>query len=109
MHSDIRRIAVIGAGLMGHGIAIDFARAGFEVSLYDIDEVKLQAGRQNIAASLARLQTMGLIDAEAARAVPQRIRLTTNLSEAATAADVAIESVVENLEVKHRIFAELDR
>ena len=105
----IRRIAVIGAGLMGHGIAIDFARAGFDVALYDIDDAKLQAGRGSIDASLARLQSMGLMSAEQARAVPQRIRLTTVLADAVSSADVCIEAVLENLDVKHRIFAELDR
>ncbi len=106
---DIHRITVIGAGLMGHGIAIDFARAGFEVALYDQTDAKILDGERNIVASLHRMQRLGLIDAAGVNAVPARITLTTDLKAAAGSADFVIESVVENIAIKHTIFSELHR
>jgi 3-hydroxybutyryl-CoA dehydrogenase len=105
----IKRITVIGAGLMGHGIAIDFSRAGYDVELYDQTDAKLLEGQRAIAASLHRMQRLALIDAAAVQAIPKRITMTTELKQAAGTADIVIESVVENIAIKHTIFSELHR
>jgi 3-hydroxybutyryl-CoA dehydrogenase len=105
---DIRRIAVIGSGLMGHGIALDFALAGYDVCLNDVSEEKLAHALETIKGNLQMMTRIGFARAEDAATAPARIRTSTVLKTAAESADVVIEAVVENLEVKERIFSELD-
>ena len=104
----IRRIAVIGAGLMGHGIALEFAANGYDVRLQDQSEAQLAKAEASIAEGLGRLVAAGRILAAEAAAAPGRISLTSSLSEAVQDADVVIEAVTENIDVKRAIFAELD-
>ncbi len=104
----IRRIAVIGAGLMGHGIALEFAANGYDVSLQDQSEAQLAKAEASIAEGLGRLVSAGRISESAAAAAPARITLTSSLPEAVRDADVVIEAVTENIDVKRPIFAELD-
>jgi 3-hydroxybutyryl-CoA dehydrogenase len=103
----IQRIAVIGAGLMGSGIAQVAAQAGYDVVLRDTTSEALDRALSAIAASQARFvakNTMTPDDAAAARA---RISTTTSLDDAA-GADLVVEAVFEQLEVKRQVFAELD-
>lgn len=106
---DITRISVIGAGLMGHGIALQFALGGYEVILNDLSEENLQRARDNIASTLQLLQEMGLVDEESAAAAPNRLQTSTSLEESAADVDFVIEAVFEDLPLKRRVFAELDR
>jgi len=105
----IRQIAVIGAGLMGHGIALDFALAGFEVNLQDVDDQKLAQATATIQATLQMLAAAGVVPRENAGAVSARIRAVRELQAAASPADLVIESVFEDLALKRKIFAELDQ
>ncbi len=105
----IRRIAVVGAGLMGHGIAQEFAVAGYDVALHDVSEERLARALEGIAENLRALAGLGLADAALAGAVPAAIRAGTDLGEVVADADVAIEAVTEDLPLKQRIFGELDR
>jgi len=105
----IQRIAVIGAGLMGHGIALDFAVAGYDIRLHDLTADALARAQENIAEALQRLEQLGLITAEQRSRAPERIRGSVNLPDVVADVDFVIESATENLEVKRRIFAELDR
>ena len=105
----IRRIAVIGAGIMGHGIAQEFAVAGYEVGLYDVDAGRLTAARDRIKANLARLETAGVIAPDIAMTAPDRIRTSTVLAEATAGADYVVEAAPEQLPLKRDLFAELDR
>jgi 3-hydroxyacyl-CoA dehydrogenase len=104
----IRRIAVIGAGLMGHGIALEFAANGYDVRLQDQSEAQFAKARTSIAEGLSRLVAAGRTTGAEAAAAPSRITLTTSLPEAVQDADVVIEAVTENIDVKRAIFAELD-
>lgn len=106
---DISRLAIIGAGLMGHGIAQEFALAGYEVHLHDISDDKLQQAAQNIQANLQRLTAMGTVSPQQAEAALKKIHPSTDLSVVAAQADVVIEAVLENLELKQAIFQKLDR
>jgi 3-hydroxybutyryl-CoA dehydrogenase len=106
--SAIRRIAVIGAGLMGHGIALEFAAHGYDVSLQDQSEAQLARAEASIAEGLGRLVTAGRITEAEAAAAPARITLTSSLPDAVKDADVVIEVVTENIDVKRPIFAALD-
>ena len=105
---DIRRIAVVGAGTMGHGLAQEFAVAGYEVSLVDVDEPRLAAAMRSIAGNLEMLVGLGLLSHEQAEPAPARIHPTTSLAEAAADADYVVEAVFENLPLKQQIFRQLD-
>ena len=106
---EIGRIAVVGAGLMGHGIAQEFALAGYDVHLNDLNEEKLRQAADTVRDNLEMLVGMGLISRNQADSAPSRLHTTTALSEAVREADVVIEAVFEDLALKQRIFAELDR
>jgi 3-hydroxybutyryl-CoA dehydrogenase len=103
-----QRIAVIGAGLMGSGIAQVSAVAGLDVVMRDVSEQALQAGLAGIQKSLARFANKGTITEDEVAAALGRITVTTDLS-AAGDADVVVEAVFENLEVKRQLFVDLDR
>jgi 3-hydroxybutyryl-CoA dehydrogenase len=105
----ITRITVVGAGLMGHGIALDFALAGLPVELHDVDETTLAQAISRIRASLELLVAAGRLAPEAIGTVAERIRPRVELPAAAAEADLVIESVFEDLALKHLVFRELDR
>lgn len=106
---DIRRVAVIGAGTMGHGIAHVAAQAGMDVALFDSFDGAAGKGlskiRENLEKGVARGKLSGT-DRDSALA---RIRVETSMDAAACEADLVIEAVVESLGVKTALFAELDR
>lgn len=102
-------IAVVGAGLMGSGIAQVSAQAGHDVVLRDVGEDALARGRAAIEKSLDRIVQKGTLSAEDAAATLTRITTTTDLEEAATGADIVVEAVFEKLEVKHEVFRVLDK
>ncbi len=105
---DVRRIAVIGAGLMGHGIAQEFAVAGYDVRLQDMSDEHLDRAMTRIRANLTLMAEAGMIDADRAAAAPSRLHPTTSIAEAGSDADIVVEAVFEDLELKQRIFTELD-
>ncbi|EMI09247.1 3-hydroxyacyl-CoA dehydrogenase family protein [Anoxybacillus gonensis] len=102
-------IAVIGAGLMGSGIAQSLAMGGKTVYLYDISDAALEKGMNSIQKSLARFVKAGKLSEQEATAVLARIQPETNLHEAVKAADVVIEAVPEHLPLKKQVFEQLDR
>jgi 3-hydroxybutyryl-CoA dehydrogenase len=104
----IRHIAVVGAGLMGHGIALEFAANGFDVALHDQSPAQLERARGSIAEGLQRLVDAGRVSEDAAAAAPAHISMTTDLRAAVADADLVIEAVSENLDVKRAVFYELD-
>ncbi|MFJ3764130.1 3-hydroxyacyl-CoA dehydrogenase family protein [Streptomyces sp. NPDC090082] len=103
-----RKLAVIGAGLMGSGIAQVSAQAGWDVVLRDVTDAALTRGTDGIKASYDRFVAKGKLAAEDAGAALGRITATTEL-EAVADADVVVEAVFENLDVKHEIFRSLDK
>lgn len=105
---DVRRVAVIGAGLMGHGIAQEFAVAGYEVRMHDTTAENLDRAMTRIRANLTLMTEAGVVDPAQAEAAPARLHPTTSVAEAGSDADVVIEAVFEDLELKQQIFAELD-
>jgi 3-hydroxybutyryl-CoA dehydrogenase len=106
---NIQRIAVIGAGLMGSGIAQTIAHAGFPVALYDISEEVLQRSLQAIEKSLRRFVKAGQLDEESVRQVMGRIEPVRDLAATCSGVQLVIEAVPENLELKKRVFAQLDQ
>jgi len=102
------KIAVIGAGLIGRAWAIVFARAGFEVALWDAVPQALQGCRQLLADNIGDLAAHGLID-ETPAVVLARIRNADSLADALKDAILVQENVKETVAVKREIFAEMDR
>lgn len=103
----IERVFVAGAGLMGHGIAQVHAAIGKQVTLYEPEHARATAGRDRIAANLARSVAKGRLDEADAEAILARIR-TTDDPALAAAADLVVEAVFEDLEVKSTLWARLD-
>lgn len=102
------RIAVIGAGTMGHGIAQVAAQAGYDTALTDARPDALPAALDRIKANLAGGVERGKLTAEAAAQTLGRIRMCPALGEAAAGADLVIEAIVEDLDAKRSLFAQLD-
>jgi 3-hydroxybutyryl-CoA dehydrogenase len=102
------RVAVVGAGLMGSGIAQVAAQSGWDVTLRDLDDGTVRRGLDAIRTSLLRLASKGKIGADDVDSSLGRITPTTDL-DAAADADIVVEAVFEQLEVKHAVFRELDR
>ena len=105
----MRRIAVIGSGTMGNGIAHVAALAGLEVVLYDIAEEALARGTANIARNMDRQLRSGRLEADEKTAALSRIQATDDLARAVSDAELAVEAVPEDASLKYRLFAELDR
>lgn len=105
----IRQTAVIGAGTMGHALALVFARHGLPTHLVDVDEAVLATARRRIALALETLAAEGMLETGAIPAVIGRIHTTPRLEEACREADFITEAVVEDPGVKRGLFAALDR
>jgi 3-hydroxybutyryl-CoA dehydrogenase len=106
MSSQIKSVAVIGAGQMGVGIAQTIASGGYRVSLYDVDAARLPVALAMIAASLARQVERGASTQAQADAALAAVSPVTTLSDAGKA-DLVIEAAVEDEAVKKAVFAEL--
>lgn len=106
--ADIKVIGVLGSGQMGSGIAQLAAVAGISVVLVDSSESALQKGMEGIRSSLQRFVKKGELSQEAANDALAKVKHTTSLKEMGSA-DVIIEAIVENEDVKKNIFSELDR
>ncbi|MDP2577323.1 MAG: 3-hydroxybutyryl-CoA dehydrogenase [Gemmatimonadota bacterium] len=101
------RAAVVGAGTMGNGVAHVFAQSGFEVILVDVSEDLLENALAAIKKNMDRQVKKGSLDEAARDSALDRIQVATDLS-ATSAAEVVVEAVPENQEVKERIFHTLD-
>ena len=102
------QIAVVGAGQMGSGITHVAALSGYPVTMIDVADAALEKGRTTIAGNLERQVKKGAIDAAARDAALSRITTATNL-DASTGAGVVIEAATERVDLKFRIFEDLDR
>ena len=108
MTREVGAVAVVGAGFMGSGIAESAARAGLDVKLHEPDPAPLERSRGRIEASVERAVAGDKLTAEEAVALVERIEWTTD-PEPLADADVVVEAVVEDAEVKGRVFQDLDR
>lgn len=102
------RIAVVGAGQMGNGIAHVFAQHGFPVTMVDVSAEALARGRSTIEKNLDRQVKKGTIDAPARDDTLARITDATDIAAVAEAT-LVVEAATENVALKHRIFSDLDR
>ncbi|AWD64942.1 3-hydroxybutyryl-CoA dehydrogenase [Priestia megaterium] len=104
---NIETVMVIGAGQMGAGIAQVFAANGYQVSLYDVDQKNTQKGIEGIDKRLKKQVEKGSLSAKEYEGIMERLHLANEIT-AAQKADLIVEAVVEKMEVKQAIFAELD-
>ena len=102
---EIKRVSVLGAGLMGHGIAQVCAQGGLEVTLEDIKEDFLQKGLDRVKKYLQGSVERKKMTREKAETVLSRIKVSTSLKEAAENADLVVEAILENMEIKKEINA----
>ncbi len=104
----IEKITVIGAGTMGHGIAQVAAQAGYRVVLEDINEAFVGRGLARVKDNLQKGVERGKLSADELSATLSRIQTSTDLAQAVTDADLIVEAVIEKLDAKQQLFAELD-
>jgi 3-hydroxybutyryl-CoA dehydrogenase len=101
------RIAVLGAGQMGNGITHVFAQSGYDVTMIDISSDALEKGKATIAGNLDRQIRKGTLQAADKDAILGRVKTATS-TDAIRDADLVIEAVTENRDLKFKIFADLD-
>jgi 3-hydroxybutyryl-CoA dehydrogenase len=106
--NEIKAVAVLGAGTMGHGIAQVCAAAGCRVRLFDITEAAVASGAARIATNLEKGIERGKVTSEERDAVLARLTTTAVIAEAVRDADLVIEAAPESMELKTKIFAEVD-
>jgi 3-hydroxybutyryl-CoA dehydrogenase len=109
MNMEIKKIAVLGAGVMGHGIAQVCAQAGYEINLRDIEDEFVQSGISKIRKFLSGgVERQRMTQAEA-DAILGRIRGLTDLKDAVKDVDLVIEAIVEDINIKKDMYKELDQ
>jgi 3-hydroxybutyryl-CoA dehydrogenase len=102
-------LAVLGAGLMGHSIALTSAWSGIEVTLQGIDEADIERAGKGIREKLGILQEHGLINERESEQILSRIRTTCNVEEAVKSATFVIEAIPEQLDLKIAFYQQLDQ
>jgi len=106
---EIKKICVLGAGLMGNGIAQVCAQAGFQVAMRDIEQRFIEGGMNNIRKNIGRDVEKGRKTQEDADTILARIKPTLDLKEAASDADAVVEVIVEVMDIKKKVYAELEQ
>jgi 3-hydroxybutyryl-CoA dehydrogenase len=106
--SKIKRISVIGSGIMGHGIGQTFALGGYDVTLNDISNELLSKALLQIRKNLDTFIEFGITTDEAARKALLRIETTTDLKDAVKGSDFVVEALPEIMDLKKRLFKDLD-
>lgn len=105
----VRTIAVLGAGTMGHGIAHAAIAGGYETSLYDVSEAAVEKGRAAIEQVVRKGVELGKVTAADAGAMLERLAPTASLEAALGDADFVIEAAPEKIDLKLRLFADIER
>ena len=106
---EIKKICVLGAGLMGSGIAQVSAEGGYEVSMRDIEDRFVQGGLNIIKKNYERAVSKGKMTQEQANAFLSKVKGTLDLAEAVKSAEIVIEAVIENMDLKKQVYRELDQ
>lgn len=106
---DIRSISVLGAGIMGHGIAQAFLMGGYPVRLYDIKDTILDTARSHIKKNMEMFAQEGLLEASQVSQAMERLFTTTELARAVEGADFIVEAAPEDLALKQELFAKVER
>lgn len=105
----INKVSVIGAGTMGNGIAHVFAQQGFKVTLVDVSPAQLDKALLNITKNFDRQIAKGVVTEEQKKNALSNIATETDLGKGVSAADLVVEAATENVELKLKIFEQLDK
>ena len=103
------KVAIIGAGTMGHSFAMLFAQGGHQVNLQDISDDILARADRFIAAGLETMALAGLFDLQERPEVMSRIQYTTDLAQAVAGVDLVVEAIIEDVQAKKDLFGKLDK
>ena len=106
--ADIKKVSVIGAGIMGHGIGLTYARHGYRVVLNDLNKTILANAMSHIKDELRTLAENELISSDMIETTLSRITTTTDLEETVKDADFVTEAVWEDVELKQNLFRDLE-
>ena len=106
---EIRTIAVLGAGTMGHGIAHAAAAGGYQTRMYDVSDAAVEKGRAAIEQIVRKGVELGKLDAADAGALLGRLTVTTSLNDALQGSDFVIEAAPEKIDLKLQLFADIQR
>jgi 3-hydroxybutyryl-CoA dehydrogenase len=107
MSVDTSPVGVVGAGTMGVGIAVTVARAGYPVVIHDLDQARVERGREQVQAFLRRSVELGKLDAAVMETAVAALSASTSLADLAPCSTV-IEAIFEDVAVKAKTFGELD-
>ncbi|MBN1381953.1 MAG: 3-hydroxyacyl-CoA dehydrogenase family protein [Deltaproteobacteria bacterium] len=107
--TDINKVAIVGAGLMGYGIGVDFARTGYETWMYNTREETSHTAMERAREALSLFVEADMMSAAEADAAYAHLHPTIHLEQAVENADYVSESALESLSLKRQIFADLDR
>ena len=102
------KVLVVGSGVMGPGIALSFAQGGVNVAVTDMEKNALAEGQRTIEEALELFVDQGFVESSDVPVIMGRIEFTHDLKKAADGADLAVEAVSENPEIKEAVFRELD-
>ena len=105
----VEKVTVLGAGVMGHGIAQLAATVGFKVTIRDIEQPLLDGARKVIEGSLSKLVQRGRMTEKDSQEVLNRITMVLDLTEAVKEADLIVEAVPEKMSIKHQVWGEVSR
>jgi 3-hydroxybutyryl-CoA dehydrogenase len=105
---DVKTVAVLGAGTMGHGIAHAAMAAGYDTVLYDVNQAAVDKGTAAIAAVIRKSVELGKLAQSDADAMSSRLRSTTSVADAVANADVVIEAAPEKIDLKLVLFKEVE-
>jgi 3-hydroxybutyryl-CoA dehydrogenase len=105
----MQQITIIGSGQMGNGIAHVFAQSGYDVTIIDIRQEALDQAITTIGKNMERQVAKGMISEEEKNRALQRIKTTTAFDKGVSTADLVVEAATENIDLKLKIFSDLDR
>jgi len=106
--NELKNVLVVGAGTMGHSIAQVYAQAGFEVNLIDLNQKVLKRAKKLIKSNLEVLADFDRMPHDEISQILDRIQLSTNLNETIKSADIIVEAVNENPDIKRKVFSQLN-
>lgn len=106
---EVSTIGVLGGGLMGHGLALEFARAGYQVRIYDSIAAQRDSAPERLRGAYKTMSDMGMADAAEADETMDRIKVVDSMEELGASAEYILEAVTEDIDIKKAAFAELDQ
>jgi 3-hydroxybutyryl-CoA dehydrogenase len=106
---DVKAVSIIGAGLMGHGIAAVFARYGYTVTIMDVKQEFLRNAQARIEKELNRCIEGGQMTRNQCDEAMRRIKTTVDMREVAANADLIVEAVIEKIDAKRQVFSDLEK